>query len=144
MCEDLLRFIESMGLGPINIGGISDGAIVAMHMGIYHPEMVKNLILVGVNYMNDDSANWMNRQLTVENVEMGMPELANFYAKAHDPHHYPGYWKQLLTQVVFNAQTNLNYSLADLQKISAPTLLIAGETICGAASAVPFFLFTIT
>ncbi len=46
----------------------------------------------------------------------------------HDPHHYPGYWRDLVHQIRANVDAELAYSTSDLRRIPTPTLLIAGET----------------
>ncbi len=117
-----------MKLGPSHIAGMSDGAIIGIHMGMTRPDLVHTLVCVGVNYYNDDLVKEANKFFDdTKEIERKHPKLALEYAKFHDRNKHTDYWKTLIAHLATNLAKNPNYTIKDLQKISAPTLLIAGE-----------------
>lgn len=128
IADDIGKFIEHMKLGPTHIAGMSDGAIVALHIGIHRPDLIHTLICVGANYYNDENVKEANKFFDdPEKVEHEKPELAAEYIKYHSRNKHPDYWKTLFAHLAVNLSKNPNYTIKDLQKIAAPTLLIAGE-----------------
>jgi pimeloyl-ACP methyl ester carboxylesterase len=61
-------------------------------------------------------------------LERESPAFAAELARRHDAYHYPGYWRDLVTQVRANVETELVWTENDLRRIPVPTLLIMGET----------------
>lgn len=127
MAADIAGLIESLGLAPAHLMGVSDGAIIALLVGMRRPELVRSIVTIGANMQNDEVTRQANEVLNLESAERDNPEFCAQLAATHDPHHYPGYWRDLLRQLYANASDNLEYTEDDLRKIEAPTLLIAGE-----------------
>jgi pimeloyl-ACP methyl ester carboxylesterase len=44
-CDDLAAFIDTSGLAPVVVGGISMGAAIAVRLAVKRPELVRGLIL---------------------------------------------------------------------------------------------------
>jgi len=44
--EDTAKLLQGLGVSPVHILGISLGGMIALQLGISHPEMVKSLIIV--------------------------------------------------------------------------------------------------
>jgi pimeloyl-ACP methyl ester carboxylesterase len=125
IADDVCKFVDGLGCGPVHVAGVSDGAIVAMHMAMTRPELLKTIICVGANYYNDSSVFEANKLFSVDYlIEHGEAEKE---AKRHDRNKSPGYWKQLVRHVAENLAHYPNYTLQDLGEIAVPTLLIAGE-----------------
>ena len=49
-------------------------------------------------------------------------------AGLHDGGKHPGFWKELIAQIMDNNRVNPAWTPADLRRVHCPTLLIAGET----------------
>ncbi|MDA8192847.1 MAG: alpha/beta hydrolase [Thermaerobacter sp.] len=127
IAEDLAAFIDLMNLGPVHIAGVSDGAIVALHLGMYQPHRVKTLVCVGANFYNDDMVREANRFADVQKLEQEHPEWIARLSRLHDRNKAPGWWRRLYQQVAANLAVNPCYGVEDLHRIKAPTLLVAGE-----------------
>jgi pimeloyl-ACP methyl ester carboxylesterase len=127
IAHDVCQFIEKLGIQPVHLGGVSDGAIVALHVGMTRPELVRTLVCVGANYYNDDLVKEANQFADVDRIEREDPESIEELAAIHDRNKYPGYWRDLMKQLADNLAVNPNYSIEDLQSIKVPTLLMAGE-----------------
>jgi 2-hydroxy-6-oxonona-2,4-dienedioate hydrolase len=122
-----VAFITQLGAGPAHVAGISDGGVVALHLGIHHPEVVRTLVCTGGNYYLDTL---LERLLQINEpgfIERNAPDVAADLARRHDPAHYPGYWRDLVRQIQENNARNTTYTDDDLQRIGAPALVIAGE-----------------
>jgi pimeloyl-ACP methyl ester carboxylesterase len=127
IAQDVCQFIEKLDIHPVYIGGVSDGAITAIHIGMTRPDLVRSLVCVGANYYNDDLVKEANQFADAERIERDDPESAKKISELHDRNKYPGYWRDLIKHLADNLAVNPNYSINDLQKITVPTLLMAGE-----------------
>lgn len=127
LADDLGAFIGRLGLGPAHIGGVSDGGIAALHLGMTRPELARTLVCVGPNYFNDALVAEANRFADVSVMERETPHLVAEYARRHDRNKEPGSWRELFRQLAENLAVNPAYSLDDLRRIPTPTLLMAGE-----------------
>lgn len=127
MADDICQFIEKLQIKPARICGLSDGAIIALHIGLTNPYLAHSLVCVGANYYNDESVKIANQFANVEKIEKETPELAKRLAELHDRDKSPGYWRTLIEQLAENLAKNPSYTQKDLQKIPVPTLLISGE-----------------
>lgn len=126
IANDVCAFIEQLGLAPCHIGGVSDGGITALHIGMTRPELARTLVTVGPNYYNDEQVVEANRFADVERFE-AHPEAAADMARRHDRNKEPGYWKELVRQLAENLAVNPAYTEDDLRLIPTPTLLMSGE-----------------
>jgi pimeloyl-ACP methyl ester carboxylesterase len=127
MADDICKFIEKMQISPAHICGLSDGAIMALHIGMTNPYLAHSLICLGANYYNDELVKEANKFADVQKIEKETPELAVHLANLHDRNKQPGYWRTLVEQLAANLAINPQYTIKDLQKIPVPTLLISGE-----------------
>ena len=127
IAEDVCRFIEGLDVGPVHIGGVSDGAITALHIGMTRPDLARSLSCVGANYYNDPLVEEANGFADVGAIERDHPDYPEQYAAVHDRNKEPGYWRELFRQLAENLAVNPAYTPEDLQKIPTPTLLMSGE-----------------
>lgn len=124
IANDVAAFTKVLGLGRCHIAGVSDGAIVALHLGMHKDLLVGSLTCVGANYYNDNLCRTANEMLA-SNIDN--PAWTEEMAAVHDRNKYRGYWRELFDLTIQNLVDNPNYSEQDLCKIGAPTLLMAGE-----------------
>jgi len=127
IADDVCKFIESMKIERAHLCGLSDGAIVALHIGITRPDLAYTLLCVGANYYNDDMVKEANKFADVAKIERDKPERALELGTCHDRNKQPGYWRILIEQLAANLAVNPAYSKEDLKRIIVPTLLMSGE-----------------
>ncbi len=139
---DLVALMDAVGLDRASIAGFSLGGTIAMRVAIDHPERILGLVLVATSSrVGRASADWFRQR--VDMVERGDPALratldadtADVYAQSPtelgegllirrqstaDPRGYAN---------ACAAMAALNASPLDpeLQRISAPTLIVASE-----------------
>jgi pimeloyl-ACP methyl ester carboxylesterase len=91
------------------------------------PDLLRSLVTVGAFYATDESVRATAQGLDSAAFERDEPEFAAALAESHDPHHAPGYWRELVRQVRGSIDDEPGYAEADLRRISVPTLLVVGE-----------------
>ena len=123
-----IDFIEALKLGATNLVGWSDGAIIALLVAMSRPQLVKRLVsvsgLFNANSQSPEDLNWI-RSLTPESFRKNMTALVKRYDEISPdgPAHFP---------VVFEKTKRLwlnepNIAKEELAKISAPTMVMAGD-----------------
>ena len=127
LADDLAAFIDRLGLAPAHVAGMSDGGIGALELGLTRPHLARTLVGVGVNYRVDERIRATLSTFTPGAIERDNPAWAAELARLHDPHHHPGYWRELVRQVAATAAASPTYTDDDLRRIATPALLIAGE-----------------
>ncbi|NUS44550.1 MAG: alpha/beta hydrolase [Mycobacteriaceae bacterium] len=120
VAQDTVRFIEEVVGGPAHLAGMSDGAIVALHVALSRPDLVERLVVVaGVFHY----AGWADGV-----VEAGAEPpafLADSYAEiAPDgPGHYPVVVGKLLDM----HRTGPALTAGHLARIGCRTLVMVGD-----------------
>jgi pimeloyl-ACP methyl ester carboxylesterase len=124
MADDTSAFIDALGIGPAHVVGWSDGANVGMITAMRRPDLVRKLVLIGTAVNASGAKPWareLAEHLTVDHLP---PMLVDEYAALSPDgrEHFPVVFAKLARAIVDTPQT-----LADLGRISAPTLVMAGD-----------------
>jgi pimeloyl-ACP methyl ester carboxylesterase len=127
IADDLAALLDRLEIAPAHIAGMSDGGIAALQLGMTRPDLARTLTCVGANYTVDERIKETIAPLVPASIEREHPDWVADLVRRHDVHRGPGYWRTLVQQVMHNAATSPSYTVEDLQRISTPTLLIAGE-----------------
>jgi pimeloyl-ACP methyl ester carboxylesterase len=117
MADDMVKLLDVLKLGRVDVVGWSDGGIIGLDLAIHHPERVGRLVVIGANYDTDGL-----KQLPPSGAEI--PPRPGLYARtAPDPTR----WSVLYRKVITMWRTEPHYSPAELHRIRASTLVMAGE-----------------
>jgi len=129
MADDTAALLKSLGLGPVDVVGHSDGGNVGLLLARYHPEAVRRLVISGANLRGDHSGLLAYARLRLQSDEKftaGLPApLRAAYARVapDGDAHWP----------VFAAKTRqlwLTWSVLEPEELGAiriPVLVMAGE-----------------
>ena len=112
--EDLLAFMDRLGIGKAHIRGFSDGGNIAMIFAMTHPERVEKLILDGANL----DASGVKGSIQIP-IEIGY-RIAKLFAR-RDPQARKK--AELLGLMVNDPQVKPEA----LSRIQSPTLVVAGD-----------------
>jgi pimeloyl-ACP methyl ester carboxylesterase len=128
MASNTIDFIETLKLGATNLVGWSDGAIIALLVAISRPDLVKRLVSVGglfnANSQSPQDLSWI-RSLTPESFRKVEPSLVRRYEEVSPDG--PGHFPLVLEKMKRFWLNEPNISKEELAKISAPTLVMAGD-----------------
>ena len=128
MAADTIEIIEKLGLGPANIVGWSDGAVVAFLVAISRPDLVKRIVSVGglfnTTSLRPQDVAWL-RGATPESFRKAEPSVVARYDRVspEGPGHFPAVFKKTLRMWLGEP----NIPKEDLAKITVPTLIMAGD-----------------
>ena len=116
MADDYAALLDAMKIDSAYVVGWSDGGNNGLLMAIRHPEKVKKLAITGANLRPDNTA------IPQELLDILMPVYNGLKNKGDkNEAEHAGY---KLVRLIIEQP---NISLADLQKISCPTLVIGGD-----------------
>ena len=116
MADDYAALLDQMKIDSAFVIGWSDGGINGLLLAIHHPEKVKKLAITGANLWPDSTA------VFPEVMQMILPEYNSAKSMTNKTPQQKAGWKLLRLLV-----EEPHISLADLQKISVPTLVIGGD-----------------
>lgn len=111
--KDVVQFIDQLKLEKINLLGWSDGANTALILASSHPERVKKLAVFGANLAPGKEA------LTEQTLEIFEKRRDSLFHRNETRSNV-----YRLTELVLNEP---HIRSGDLKKITAPTLVMAGE-----------------
>ena len=102
MTADVEGFVQALGLADVNLVGFSDGAIIGLMLSMQKPQVLRKMVLLGVNLSPDD--------FTDESLQF----IRDTYAETGDP-----LFKLMLEEP--------NIPLDDVRGVQTPTWLVAAE-----------------
>jgi pimeloyl-ACP methyl ester carboxylesterase len=109
MMQDTAALLEKLKLKHVDVVGFSDGGILALMLAIRHPELVRRLVISGVNIAPEG--------LTAESLE-GLRAGQTAKPKTID---------EKLAHLWLTSPTESELSVALLAKIAQPVLVISGD-----------------
>lgn len=136
MADDVAAFIRVMSLNAPIVLGFSDGAQIALELGLRHPGLARALVLGGAYYRFSKQYQDGLRSFGFEgpqedggtaHVREVPEEWADYLRQEHAREGDPDYWKTLMDQIAILWWTPLNYTFEDFLKISVPTLIVSGD-----------------
>jgi pimeloyl-ACP methyl ester carboxylesterase len=137
MADDTAAAIQHLDLGPVDVFGYSDGGNVALGLAIRHPDLVRKLGLASVNFNNDGLTPGMLDKMAGASAEDMPDKLKDAYTRVAPR---PEDWPVLVHKVMELATSFPGWSIDQLRGISAPSLVLVGDSdIVRAEHAVELF-----
>ncbi len=121
MGADMIALLDSLHIETVDVIGWSDGGIIGLDMAMKHPERVRRLIAIGANVSPDGIA--PETFSSARMAEIGAQAKVLYDRLAPDPSHFPVVLEKIATMI----HTEPHYSPAELARITARTLIVAGE-----------------
>jgi pimeloyl-ACP methyl ester carboxylesterase len=109
MMEDTAELLRVLKLRNVDVVGFSDGGIIALMLAVRHPELVRRLVISGVN-------------IAPEGLR---PEDLDELRATQNPK--PKTIDEKLAHLWFTSPTEAELNLGLLAKISQPVLVISGD-----------------
>lgn len=135
MADDVAAFIREMLLESPLVLGFSDGAQIAIELGLRHPGLARALVLGGAYHRFSEQYQTGLRGYGFEGPDESgkarireIPEeWAAYLQQEHEGQGDPDYWKSLMNQIAVMWWTPLNYTAQDFASITVPTLVVSGD-----------------
>ncbi|MEG3630782.1 alpha/beta fold hydrolase [Streptomyces poriticola] len=126
MARDTIDLLETLVDGPAHLVGWSDGGIVALLVAIARPDLVHKVVAMSANFLPAPQSSAAPQMLDA--VAPDAPDLAVF----REPYESvspdgPAHWPVVVGKLVDMFRTEPTLSPEDLARISAPTLVLAGD-----------------
>jgi pimeloyl-ACP methyl ester carboxylesterase len=135
MSEDTAAVLRQLKVGPVDVVGHSDGADIALLLARDHPDLVRRVVISGANLRGSLSAAELEKrkQWSTEQWQEKIRATADFlppffradYAKVSPDG--PDHWMTLVTKAYQMWIQPTVIEPADLKKIAAPVLVMAGD-----------------
>jgi pimeloyl-ACP methyl ester carboxylesterase len=125
MANQTVGFLVALGLGPVDLLGLSDGGMVGTLIPAEYPELVRTLIVTGSGF---SSAGYvpgaMEDLMALSSDDEDMEMFAAMYAQASPdgPEHFPEVWQKVRSMWAEPFDWTER-----VKRISAPTLVIVGD-----------------
>jgi pimeloyl-ACP methyl ester carboxylesterase len=127
LVDDLLGFVDALGLRTFHLLGYSMGAMTALEVATRAPERVRTLVVVGLAPDREPRATVTRRLLDPARLQRDQPGWAAELSARLDPVQGAGAWQRLLPAIAADVATQPLLSPSDLRAITAPTLVACGD-----------------
>jgi pimeloyl-ACP methyl ester carboxylesterase len=128
LASDVMALLDQLGVGQADFFGFSLGGLTSLQAAVSWPERVGRLVLASTQYRQDGyfeevrTPDWGSPRLP---TEADFREMAAAYAEvAPDPDHF----QDFLAKCSRAAQADLGWTADDLRALTAPTLLVIGDS----------------
>lgn len=135
MADDTAAVIGQLGLGPVDVVGQSDGGDIALLLARDHPELVRRVVISGANLRSglapeevQQRRGWSSEQLSAKLQKTSdslPPSFRPDYGRVSPDG--PDHWMTLLGKCYFMWIEPVVIEPAELRKITAPILVMAGD-----------------
>ena len=123
MAEDTVELMRQLGIERAVVVGYSDGGIIGLDMAIHHPELVSRLAVTGANARFDGYTR--ENQELVRGFDPTRQKASEDYARLSPDG--AEHWPVFLGRLKPMWSTEPAFTDRELQRITAPTLLIIGD-----------------
>ena len=126
MADDVYALLAEVGIDKADIFGFSLGGGVALQLAIRHPEVVRKLVVASVSYTSDGLYPEVRDTIETITPELfaGSPIEEAYLRSAPNPDDFP----TLVARLKQLDMEPFAWSPEDIQGISAPTLIIIGDS----------------
>ena len=126
MATDTIGFLEAVVDGPADLVGWSDGGIIGLIIAMRRPDLVRKLVAISANIdmtgvPEEFQSQFFSMQLDSEDLTM----LRSMYEAASPDG--PQHWPVVFAKFVEMTSEGPRIPPAELKRIAAPTLLLAGD-----------------
>ncbi len=127
LVDDLLAFVDALGLPTFHLVGFSMGAMTALTFATRHPERLRTAIVCGIDIQREPRASVARRLMNPERILRDEPEWAAQLERRHAPVQGEGAWKRLMTAIANDVATQDLLTYEELRRARLPIQLVYGD-----------------
>jgi len=127
LVDDLLAFVDALGLTTFHLVGFSMGAMTALAFATRHPERLRTAIICGIDVQREPRASVARRLMDPARIVREEPEWAAMLERRHGPVQGEGAWQRLLPAIADDVATAALLTHEELRRIRLPVLLVYGD-----------------
>lgn len=127
LVDDLLTFVDALGLATFHLIGFSMGAMTALQFAARFPERLRTLIVVGITTQREPRASVAARLMDPDRIDRDDPAWAKELDARHDPGQGQGAWRRLLPAIAADVRVQPLLTPRDLRRIELPALVACGD-----------------
>lgn len=120
MADDMLALMDRLGIERADVVGWSDGGIIGLILAMENPDRVRGVVAIGANFNVAGLSSPPPEDVRV----LDASPARDFYINMAPE---PSRWPVFAAKVLEMWRTQPDYQPADLAKIAAPVLVMAGE-----------------
>src|SRR5690606_31727740 len=122
LVDDLLGFVDALGLATFHLVGFSMGAMTALQFAARHPERLRTLVVAGISTRREPRASIARRLLDPERIDRQDPTWAAELSRRHDPGQGTGAWRRLLPAIAADVRAQPLLTPRELRRIEPPAM----------------------
>jgi 3-oxoadipate enol-lactonase len=127
LVDDLLAFVDGLGLDTFHVAAFSMGAMTALVFATRYPERLRTAIISGIDAQREPRARVAARLMDPDRIERDEPSWAAALERRHGKVQGSGAWKRLLPAIARDVATQPLLSPEELRNARVPTLLAYGD-----------------
>lgn len=127
LVDDVLAFADAVGIGAFHLAGFSMGGATALGAAVREPSRILTLVVMGITPEREPRTSVARRLFDPDRIKREQPDWAATIDARHDPVQGEGGWERLLPVIASAISAQDLLSPADLRRVDAPTLVIAGD-----------------
>jgi pimeloyl-ACP methyl ester carboxylesterase len=127
LVDDLIAFVDALGLDSFHLVGFSMGAMTALHFGALFPERLRTLVVVGITTHREPRASVGRSLMDPVRILDRDPEFAARLSRRHDAGQGVGAWQRLLPAIAADIAVQPLLSPAELHRIDCPAMVVCGD-----------------
>ena len=127
LVDDLLAFVDALGLDTFHLLGFSMGAMTAIQFATRYPGRLRTLVVVGITTQREPRASVVRRLTDLERIDRVDPAWAALLGRRHDPVQGEGAWRRLLPAIAADVAVQPLLGPRELRQIELPALVAVGD-----------------
>jgi pimeloyl-ACP methyl ester carboxylesterase len=127
LTDDLEAFVDALGIETFHLLGFSMGAMTALQFAVRRPERVRTLVVAAITPDREPRASVAKRAMDPVRLERDQPNWTAKLRSFHDEVQGRDAWRALLGAIAADVQIQPLLGPAELRRIEAPALIVAGD-----------------
>jgi 3-oxoadipate enol-lactonase len=126
LVDDLLAFVDALGLRTFHLVGFSMGAMTALTFATRVPERLRTAIICGIDIQHEPRSSVARRLMDPERILREEPEWAAQLERRHAAQG-EGAWQRLLPAIAEDVARQEPLTFTELRRARLPVLLVYGD-----------------